>query len=302
MLCHGWALPAATSLVFAWTWLYTVALPEQVRTARREEICSDLHDQLAQDRETAVSPARTAIHIFRRMASGVWDDVGWSLPHIPPALAGHLIHGSDAIGHAPPSSWAISSLAVLGLMNWVLAMSDRHHPWFEWLLVNAGVLAMTLLLQKQRRSWVGRLFLLWGASTVILIVGVAVLAARDSQLLRLPVDSSLVIEVILLTPLIVLGLLLAARISRAHAFEGNRWWLVLSCLPIIGFALWGSGIAVDGSPEDFLEVSVATAVLCVGWTVLAAIFAYGSRVVCHAGLRGTAGCMRLLAGGIARIG
>ena len=81
MLCHGWALPAATSLVFAWTWLYTVALPEQVRTARREEICSDLHDQLAQDREAAVSPARTAIHIFRRMASGVWDDVGWSLPH-----------------------------------------------------------------------------------------------------------------------------------------------------------------------------------------------------------------------------
>ena len=302
MLCHGSALPVATSLVSAWTWLYTLALPERVRTARREEIGSDLHDQMAQDREAGVSPDRTAFHVIRRMASGAWDDVGWSLPHIPPALAGHLVRGSDAIGHMPPSPWAISSVAVLGLMNWVLAMSDIHHPWFEWLLVNAGVLAITLLLQKERRSWVGRLLLLWGASTVILTVGVAILATRDSLLLQFPVDYELLLEAILLMPLMVLGLLVAARISSAHVSEGNWWWPVLPCLPVIGLALWGSGIAVDGTPEDFLEVSVATAVLSVGWIVLAAIFSYGSRVVCHAGLRGTAGCMRLLAGGIARMG
>ena len=302
MLCHGSALPVATSLVSAWAWLYTVALPEQVRTARREEIGSDLHDQMAQDREAGVCPSQTAIHILRRMASGAWDDVSWSLPHIPSALAGHLVRGSHAIGHARPSPWAISSLAVLGLMNWVLAMSDRHHPWFEWLLVNAGVLAITLLLQKERHSWVRRLFLLWGASTVILTVGVAISAAQDSRLLQFPVDYGLLLEAILLMLLMVLGLLVAARISSAHVFGGNRWWPVLPCLPVIGLALWGSGIAVDGSPEHFLEVSVATAVLSAGWIVLAAIFAYGSRVVCHAGLRGTAGCMRLLAGGMARIG
>ena len=302
MLCHGSALPVATSLVWAWTWLYTLALPEQVRTARREEIGSDLHDQMAQDREAGVSPSQTAIHIIRRMASGAWDDAGWALPHVPSALAGHLVRGSHVIGHARPSPWAIASLAVLGLMNWVLAMSDRHHPWFEWLLVNAGVLAITLLLQKQRRSWVGRLLLLWGASTVVLTVGVAILAAQGSRLLQFPVDYELLLEAILLMPLMVLGLLVAARISSAHVSWGNWWWPVLPCLPVIGLALWGSGIAVDGSPENFLEVSVATAVLSAGWIVLAAIFAYGSRVACHAGLRGTAGCMRLLAGGIGRIG
>ena len=302
MLCRGRALPVATSLVSAWTWLYTLALPEGVSTARREEIGSDLHEQMAQEREAGVCPSRTAIHILRRMASGAWDDVSWSLPHVPSALAGHLVRGSHAIGHARPSPWATASLAVLGLMNWVLAMSDRHHPWFEWLLVNAGVVAITLLLRKERRSWVGRLLLLWGASTVILTVGVATWAARDSQLLPLPVGYSLVIEVILLMPLMILGLLVAARISGAHVVEGNWWWPVLPCLPVIGLALWGSGIAVDGSPENFLEVSVATAVLSVGWIALAAIFAYGSRVACHAGLRGSAGCMRLLAGGMARMG
>ena len=95
---------------------------------------------------------------------------------------------------------------------------------------------------------------------------------------------------------------MAARICRTHTFEGNWWWLVLPCVSVIGFALWGSGIAVDGSPEDFLEVSVATAVLSVGWAALAATFAYGSKVVCHAGLRGAAGCMRLLADGIGHMG
>ena len=301
-LRHGWALPAATSLVFAWTWLYTAALPEQVRTARRWEVRSDLHDQMAQDRESGVRPIPTAIHIFRRMVSGAWDDLGWSLPHIPSALAGHLIRGSDAIGQARPSPWAISALAVLGLMNWVLAMSDRHHPWFEWLLVNAGVLAATLLLQRHRHRWVKRLFLLWGTSTVVLTAGMAILAARDSRLVQLPVDYSLMLEVTLLIPLMVLGLLVAARICRTHAFEGNWWWPVLLCLTIIGVALWGSGIAVDGSPENFLEVSVATGVLSIGWAALAATSAYGSRVVCHAGFRGTAGCMRLLAKGVGHMG
>ena len=302
IFCRGRALPLATSLVSVWTWLYTAALPEQVRTARREEIGSDLHDQMAQDREAGVSPSQTAIHIIRRMASGAWDDAGWSLPHVPSALAGHLVRGSHAVGHARPSPWAISSLAVLGLMNWVLAMSDIHHSWFEWLLVNAGVLAITLLLQKERRSWIGRLLLLWGASTVILTVGVAILAAQGSQLPQFPLDYELLLEAILLMPLMVLGLLVAARISSAHVFGRNWWWPVLPCLPVIGLALWGSGVAVDGSPENFLEVSVATAVLSVGWIVLAAIFAYGSRVACHAGLRGSAGCMRLLADGMARMG
>ena len=301
VLCRGWALPAATSLILGWAWLYTMALPEQVRTARRGEIRSDLHDQIAQDREEGASPSGTALHVLSRMVSGAWDDVGWSLPHIPSTLVGHLIHGSGAIGHGRPSPWAVSSLAVLGLMNWVLAMSDRHHPWFEWLFVNVGVVAITLLLQNQRHTWVRRLFLLWGGSTVVLTVGMAILAARDSRLLQVPDDYNLVLEAMLLTPLIVLGLLVAARICRTHVFEGNWWWPVLPCLSVIGFALWGSGIAVDGSPESLLEVSVATAVLCVGWTALAAAFAYGSKVVCYTGFRGVAGCIRLLAGGVGQI-
>jgi hypothetical protein len=49
-LRRGWALPAARRLVLGWTWLYTAALTEQARTARREEIRSDMHDHIEQDR------------------------------------------------------------------------------------------------------------------------------------------------------------------------------------------------------------------------------------------------------------
>ena len=301
MLCHGSTLPVATSLVSAWAWLYTVALPEQVRTARREEIRSDLHDQMAQDREAGVSPARTAIHILRRMALGAWDDVSWSLPHIPSALAGHLVRGSHVIGHARPSPWAIASLAVLGLMNWVLAMSDRTTPGLNGSSSMPGCgnhpapAEGATFLGKASLPVMGRLHRHPDRRC-------GYLGSPDSRLLQLPLDYELLLEAILLMPLMVLGLLVATRISSAHVSEGNWWWPVLPCLPVIGLALWSSGIAVDGSPENFLEVSVATAVLSAGWIVLAAIFAYGSGVVCHAGLRGTAGCMRLLAGGIGRIG
>ena len=49
-LCRGWAGAATGFLALGWTWMYTAALPEQVRRARREEIRSDLHDQMVQYR------------------------------------------------------------------------------------------------------------------------------------------------------------------------------------------------------------------------------------------------------------
>ena len=91
-LCRGWAGAATGLLALSWTWMYTAALPEQVRRARREEIRSDLHDQMVQYRMEGGSLAGTAIDVLRRMSSGAWDDVWWSLPQIPSILAGHLWH------------------------------------------------------------------------------------------------------------------------------------------------------------------------------------------------------------------
>ena len=258
------------SLVMGWAFLYTTPLPRRIRTARRWEIRADLHDQMTQERDEGISPTRTSMHVVSRVVCGAWDDVSWALPQLPATMIGHLTSASNALGHVGPSPWAISSLAVLGLMSWALAMSDRHHPWFQWLLVNAGVLAIALLLQRGKTSSVRRVFLLWGAFSFVLAVVTAASASPGSLLPQVHVDYKLVLEAVLMPALVILGLLVAVRVCGISVLDGNPWWSVLLCVPVIASVLWGYGIAVDGSAESLQEVSVATAVLFVGWVALAA--------------------------------
>ena len=294
ILCLGWALPAARTLVLSWTWLYTAALPEQVREDRRAEIRSDLHDQIDQDRGESIGQAETGIDLLRRMASGAWDDVSWALPQIPSVLSLHLVRGSDLIGQMRPSPWAISYLAVAALINVCLALSDWSRLWPAWPLANAGVLATTLLLQRQRQPWARGILLLGGSFTILLVVVMGISAAWSSGSLPWPFHHSPMFDAVLMLPLIILGLLMATRTCGAPVSDRSRWWLLLLCVGVIGVGLWGSGIAVDGKSENLLEVSAATAVLCVGWAVLAVGFAHGSRVGSHVLLGGTSVTMRLL--------
>ena len=294
MLCLGWALPAARTLVLSWTWLYTAALPEQVRKGRRAEIRSDLHDQIDQDRRESIGQAETGIDLLRRMASGAWDDVSWALPQIPSVLSLRLVRGSSLIGQMRPSPWAISYLAVAALINVCLALSDWSHLWPAWPLANAGVLAATLLLQRQRQPWARAVLLLGGSFTILLVVGIGISTAWSSGPLPWPLNHSLMFEAVLMVPLIIPGLLVATRICGAPVFDGSRWCPLLLCVGFIGFGLWGSGIAVDGRSENLLEISAATAVLCAVWAVLAVGFAHGSRVGSHVLLGGALITMRLL--------
>ena len=292
MLCRGCVLPAARFLVSCWTWLYTAPLPEHARTTRREEIRSDVHDQMEHGRETGVGDARIGFDVLRRMGSGAWDDMSWALPQMPSPLAVHL-------AHLRPSPWAISYMAVAVLINVCLALSDWNHLWPAWPLANGAVLAATLLLQKQRQPW-ARGILLSGASfTIFLALGVGILATWNSGP-PWPLPYSLMLEAVLMMPLVILALLVASMISGVPGFEDNRRWLVLLCVPVIGFVLWGSGTALDGSPENLIEVSAATAVLSAGWAALAAIFACGSRVVSYAVLEGATVSARLVSKGVAQ--
>ncbi len=149
-LIHHQALEAAKLVVSSWTWLYSLASPRSEREARRAEILSDLHDQIALGREEGIAPVRTILHLLARMILGSLDDVVWAGQQVPTALDGCLKRGSDSVGNMRPSPVAISCLAMLGLMNWTLAMSDIAHAWYEWIAVNTAVLIGILLLLRQR--------------------------------------------------------------------------------------------------------------------------------------------------------
>ena len=220
--------------------------------------------------------------------------MSWALPQIPSALASHLVPGDDALGQLRPSPWIISYLAVATLINTSLALSDWSRIWPAWPVANAVVLAATLLLQWQRQLWVRGILLLGGLFTILLGLGVGISAAWNPG--SVTFQHSLMLEAVLTVPLVILGLLVACRISGASAFNGS-WWPLLLCVPCIGFGLWGSGVEADGSPESLLEVSAATGVLCTAWAALAVGFAHGSKVGSYVLLGGASFTMRLLSKG-----
>ena len=124
MLFHAPTLGVAKLVVSSWTWLYSLALPRDERESRRAEVLSDVHDQITSGCEEGIGAIRTSLHILGRMFWGLLDDVVWAGQQVPTALGGCLKRGSDSVGNMRPSPVAISCLAMLGLMNWTLAMSD----------------------------------------------------------------------------------------------------------------------------------------------------------------------------------
>jgi len=73
---------AASAIVRAWTWLYTFPLDEELRTARRREIASDLWESRTDASSTETAAARAA-SIVTRAALGVADDLAWTGEQLP---------------------------------------------------------------------------------------------------------------------------------------------------------------------------------------------------------------------------
>jgi len=68
---------SAARVVQAWTRLYTLGLPVEVRERRREEVAADLHDQLAHDRAAGAPEARVAGAVLSRAVRGMAADTTW---------------------------------------------------------------------------------------------------------------------------------------------------------------------------------------------------------------------------------
>ena len=84
----------ARRLAVWWGRLYTRAAPEPDRSARREELAADLHDQLAEARASAVPGGRVAQSVVGRVLRGVPADLAWrfALERAPARMDWHLTH------------------------------------------------------------------------------------------------------------------------------------------------------------------------------------------------------------------
>lgn len=72
-----WLQVASARVVAGWTRLYTAGLPAPVRDRRREEIGSDVHEQLDEARSRRQRPAVTAAVLLSRLVRGAVHDLSW---------------------------------------------------------------------------------------------------------------------------------------------------------------------------------------------------------------------------------
>ena len=296
-LLYAPALAMAKIIVSGWTWLYTLASPRTERMARREDVLSDLHDQVAQDREEGTAPTRTTLRILARMTLGMRDDVMWAGYQVSSSLGARLSRGSDAVGNVRPSPLAISLLAMLGLMNCALATSRPAPSWYEWLGVNAVVLTVALLLLRRRLPRVRGPSPAWSTLAAILVVGPAAWMVLGVRLEQVPAAPQLGFDAAFAVLRVVSGTLAAARICQVHVSLAE-WWPVWLCWAVVGVAVWGTAVPVGGGLRGLAELALVAALVCVVWMALAATVALASRAACYGGLIGSARCMRWVATGI----
>jgi hypothetical protein len=71
-------------LVMRWVRFYTRRLPTAVAERRIEELEADLHDQIAHERDRAVSDRLIALAVLSRMFRGLAADASWRRQFRPP--------------------------------------------------------------------------------------------------------------------------------------------------------------------------------------------------------------------------
>ena len=300
-LLHHLALPLARSLVLVWTWTYSLAVPESMRTARRAEIRSDLHEQIKQMHRERYCSNIIAFHILGRMAWGLWDDISWSAPYLPSTLAEHLSRGSDTVSRVRSSPLMVASLAMFGMMNLSLYVADRTVPWFEWVYINAMIPVIALIMKNQHRRWVSRLFRLLVSLFIASAVFLILWTVLKFRLYEMPEFYELSLQATLATLPLAVAMGVATKFVRTRMFKG-RWWPVFVAWALIGGACVVVAVTLGGSlVAESLGMTLVTALMIVIYLATIVAFGFTAQVVCYAGIRGTSLFMRLAAAGVRQL-
>ena len=295
------ALRLVRSLVSLWILMYTMAVPEELRTSKREEMRSELHDHESDMRQEGYRPSAIALDILYRMIRGLWNDVAWSVSHLPSTLSNRLSRGSDAVSRARPSTFVIALLATFGLMNLGLYATEPATSWFMWAGVNVLIPVVVWAALNQERRWVRRIIQLWMLLAVISVVSLMLWVVLDTRLYQKPTFYPTMLQAILAMALMSAAIGVASTPVRNHLFKG-RWRPVLVTWVVLGGACLAAGVIVGENLAGFVGMLLVLAVMYVlALCLVVTVFGLGAMAVCFVAVKGTAGCMRLAAVGIRRL-
>ena len=295
LVVFAFAKPMVRSFVKAWTWLYTSVAPEGERSPRRAEVLSDLHEHIEDSRAEGHRPAEIAVQVLLRMLCGVKDDLAWSAPYFPNAMAERLGRGGETLGRFKTPTVVITSLALFSMLNVSFFVSDGDKPWTVFLGMNVSASAVIIVMHNQERPWARRILHWYLAAATASLVGVLVWAVLHHRLYEMPGFYQLMLQVAVAMVPLVLAMSVGSELCRSRDFKG-RWWPVFVCWGLI--AAISLGAAMYLGPSTLTTVSTAMALAALALVIVCAIFVSCAAVVCYGGLKGGAGCMRLIAAGI----
>ena len=295
LVARTYALPMVTSFVKAWTWLYTVAVPEGERNNRRAEVLSDLHEHIHDSRAKGHRPAKIAVHVLLRMLCGVKDDLAWSAPYLPSVMAERLESGGEALSHLKTPTVTVTSLATVSLLNLSFFMSEGDKAWTVLIGMNVSACGVIFVMHNQQRLWARRILNWYLGIATTLLFGVLVWVVLYHRVYEVPDFYRLLLQFAVAMLPLALVMLVGSERCRSRFFKGH-WWPVFTC--------WGLIAAISLGASMYLGLSILITV----WAVMAltalafiigcAFFVGCVAVVCHGALKGGAGLLRLMAAGI----
>jgi hypothetical protein len=182
-----------------WTLLYAAGLTDAQKAARRAEVRSDVHDQIAYFRDAGQGDAAINFGVGSRTVRGVWADILWRME------AGREGETLVRYGVSPPLPWFsmlfMTGVIVAGCLSTIHLgwMSDGHVALTMMSAVGAGAVWLGLYLASHR--FLGPLLIaagtivvawsLWWTIVVpVLAVAVGVAGVRRAQRIEALLDQA----------------------------------------------------------------------------------------------------------------
>lgn len=75
---EGFGVPIACNLITMWAWAYTIVLPTDIGSRRRQELQSDLWEQTVDEHKRGYSRQAIALRLLVRSMLGAPADLGWA--------------------------------------------------------------------------------------------------------------------------------------------------------------------------------------------------------------------------------
>ncbi len=292
-LVQAFALPAARSILTAWTWLYTLAAPEEQRQSHRAEVCSALYEQIKDSRREGLGSVAIAIRVFFPMLWGLPGDIAWAAPYLPATLARSLMGVSEAISRPATLKLLAVGLAIFSVMNGLFVMSDDGWP--IGLAFNAGMVVGIGFLWKQHLSWVLRIINLCFGMGASMMIGFLVWVVVQYRLYQVPTFYPGMLAVLS----VGLAMVVTNRSVRGRVFKG-QWRPVFMCWVLIATTSLVTASFIAGGLMILLAVWAYAALMALAFAML-----YGMIIIAalgwYGGLRAGAVGMRLMAVGIRRL-